>query len=312
MVLLASLIAALLVEAATWPASIALAAESASPEHAEAPPEAKARPALWTLRDEDTVVILFGHASALPEGTVWRSPDFDRWLAEADVVVLESISTGPAAVGQVQSAIRTLGFNEQGTMLTGTMDDIQVEALAGISNELGFPMETLERLRPWLASIQIGVLAAQRQGLDLANTPATVIATEAADNGAEIIALEGPADLIHLMAGLQDDEQVGLLMHSVIQLREDPDQIAQANSTWLAGDIDALAEIHHGRKGAWSSDKVYDLMLVDRNSKWREKIESLLESKTGVILVAVGAGHLAGPDSLVTMLSDAGWEVQRQ
>ncbi|QKG71766.1 TraB/GumN family protein [Erythrobacter mangrovi] len=311
MVLKASLTAALGTACALLVATPVLAGEPASTDQVEAPEPAMPQPALWTLRDEDTVVHLFGYASALPPGAAWRSPGFDDLLAHADIVVLESNSTDPAAASEVQSTVRSLGIIADGTTLSQKLGEAQAEELAAIAAGLGLPIAALDRLRPWLAAVQLGVVAAQRQGDDLANTPATVIASEAAANGTELVALEGPTDLMRRMASLPDDEQVSFLMHAARTIRDDPDQSARTNAAWLAGDVASLAGIFHG-DGAWSSKAVYDLMLVSRNVAWRQQIETLLESRTGSILVTIGAGHLAGPDSLVTMLTAAGWDVERE
>ena len=52
-------------------------------------------------------------------------------------------------------------------------------------------------------------------------------------------------------------------------------------------------------------------MLVKRNEAWAKNIAERMK-QPGVTFVAVGAGHLAGPDSLQKQLEKLGIEVQRQ
>ena len=57
------------------------------------------------------------------------------------------------------------------------------------------------------------------------------------------------------------------------------------------------------------SQPIYDVMMTDRNARWVPQITAMLE-EPGTVLIAVGAGHLAGEDSVVEMLRDAGYTVE--
>ena len=45
--------------------------------------------------------------------------------------------------------------------------------------------------------------------------------------------------------------------------------------------------------------------LLDRNKAWAEWVDNRLD-KPGTVFMAVGAGHLAGPDSVQRYLKDRG------
>ena len=60
---------------------------------------------------------------------------------------------------------------------------------------------------------------------------------------------------------------------------------------------------------AMVSRGAYDRLLTNRNAKWVPQIEAMLDAP-GTKLVAVGAGHLAGPDSVIKMLRDKGYTVE--
>ena len=53
-----------------------------------------------------------------------------------------------------------------------------------------------------------------------------------------------------------------------------------------------------------------DALMVQRNRNWTGWIERRMD-EPGVTLVAVGAGHLAGKDSVLAMLSQQGYRVRR-
>ena len=53
-----------------------------------------------------------------------------------------------------------------------------------------------------------------------------------------------------------------------------------------------------------------DAMLKDRNENWAGQIEAMLKG-SGVHFVAVGAGHIVGPDNLLDCLKLRGIEATR-
>ena len=59
----------------------------------------------------------------------------------------------------------------------------------------------------------------------------------------------------------------------------------------------------------FGTQESYDTLLTTRNENWVPGIKALLD-EPGTKLVAVGAAHLAGPDSVIKMLKDDGIKVQ--
>ena len=56
---------------------------------------------------------------------------------------------------------------------------------------------------------------------------------------------------------------------------------------------------------------LYEVLLVNRNADWAGQIETLLEG-SGTLFIAVGAAHLAGEDSVQSMLRARGINVERR
>jgi uncharacterized protein YbaP (TraB family) len=55
---------------------------------------------------------------------------------------------------------------------------------------------------------------------------------------------------------------------------------------------------------------LYAALLTNRNASWVSQIEGILAGK-GVSFMAVGAGHLIGPDSVIAMLEARGVTAER-
>ena len=81
-------------------------------------------------------------------------------------------------------------------------------------------------------------------------------------------------------------------------------------TAWMAGDVATLAKLIDQDIAANEPD-AYRALVVNRNIAWAKYIEQLLKG-SGVSFIAVGAGHLAGPDSVQAQLAKRGIEVQRE
>jgi hypothetical protein len=58
------------------------------------------------------------------------------------------------------------------------------------------------------------------------------------------------------------------------------------------------------------SPAMQQALIRQRNANWSKWIEQRME-QPGALMIAVGAGHLAGKDSVVEMLKKDGYKVRR-
>lgn len=100
-----------------------------------------------------------------------------------------------------------------------------------------------------------------------------------------------------------------MLYESALMLDESPQMLDQLVDEWADGDIAGIASLVASPDGVGFSGPVYESLLVERNRNWVPQIEAMLD-EPGSVLIAVGAGHLAGPDSVITMLRDKGYQVE--
>jgi uncharacterized protein len=84
--------------------------------------------------------------------------------------------------------------------------------------------------------------------------------------------------------------------------------MAQMQSAWKRGDqsvfVELLDQLHA------SSPDTYRMMFTERNARWADWIAARMQTP-GTVFVAVGAGHLAGNDSVLVRLAEKGIESQR-
>jgi uncharacterized protein YbaP (TraB family) len=84
--------------------------------------------------------------------------------------------------------------------------------------------------------------------------------------------------------------------------------MAEMQSAWKRGDQSVFVNMLDQLNRA--SPDTYRMMFTERNERWADWIRARMQAP-GTVFVAVGAGHLAGKDSLLVRLAERGILSQR-
>ena len=84
--------------------------------------------------------------------------------------------------------------------------------------------------------------------------------------------------------------------------------MADMQAAWKRGDQSVFVRMLDQLKAA--SPDTYRMMFTERNERWADWIRARTQTP-GTVFVAVGAGHLAGRDSLLVKLAERGLPSQR-
>jgi hypothetical protein len=84
--------------------------------------------------------------------------------------------------------------------------------------------------------------------------------------------------------------------------------MADMQASWKRGDQTVFVHMLEQLKAA--SPDTYRMMFTERNERWADWIRARMQTP-GTVFVAVGAGHLAGTDSLLVKLAERGLPSQR-
>ena len=103
--------------------------------------------------------------------------------------------------------------------------------------------------------------------------------------------------------------QIAFLVGTLDDLEKGLDLFDRLAKAWVDGDVDTIGQMSLDEMKA-KTPTVYEKLLVRRNIAWAEKIEKILKG-SGVQQIAVGAGHLAGPDSVQAQLAKRGIKVEK-
>jgi uncharacterized protein YbaP (TraB family) len=276
----------------------------ASAPAAEAKP---ASPAMWKVADADTTIYLFGTIHLLPKGTEWRSAAFDKAAAGADTLVVETVidESNPASfIGE----LRKLAMSDGLPPLADRVSPDKRAALEVAVAKLGARMEDFDKVETWAVAFELLGLQFRAIGLDPGSGVETTLKQQFANGGKLIDELETNAEQLSYFDGLSEEAQ-RLFLADVL---EDPAamkaQFGGMLQAWSKGDVPAIAKTFNSDLG--DSPELKDALLDRRNANWARWVKTRLD-RPGTVLVAVGAGHLAGDESVLTLLENQGLKVTR-
>lgn len=264
-------------------------------------------PVIWTLSDEDTTLYILGTVHLLRPDVVWRTEAIDDALTAADTIVFEADVNSQAAAADMMRFIAEEGMFTDGRQLTSLMNEAETAELNEALESLDLPLGAVQTMKPWFAAINLSVLQIQKDGYDPEAGVESILEAEATADGKAFAYLETVEQQLGRLARLPDDEQVAFLVSSVESIDEGADMLDLLVDEWADGDIKGLG-ILLANPDIIGSDEVYDALLKERNEDWVPLIKAMLE-EPGTRLIAVGAGHLAGEDSVITMLRNDGLTV---
>lgn len=255
--------------------------------------EAKdADPALWVVEDADTTVYLFGTVHALKPGLSWFDEAVRTAFDKSDELVLEMVEPDPATM---QGLILKIAVNLEGPTLTEKLPADKREAFAKAVTDVGAPVAALDRFDPWFAAVTLTVAGLPKLGYDQANGAEHVLGAAAKAAGKPVIGLETPEQQLGFFDTLAEPLQLKFLVSTIDDYPQMAGQLDAMVTNWAAGDPEKLAKVMNEELA--DTPEIAKVLLADRNARWADWIAQRMQ-KPGTVFLAVGAGHLAGPDSV--------------
>lgn len=258
-------------------------------------------PAVWLIEDGDTRIYLFGLLHRLGTDVEWRSPALDRAIGEADELVLELEAAG-ASPAPTPSALLA-----EARPLAERVSPDRRERLDRLIAATPFGPSAYDNLQSWAAAVMLLSFAPSDQPAPASGTISienllsrtfrssgrAVTALETADRQLEIFSTLSAADQQLLLEGVIDGTVRGV--------RGTPEN----HRRWASGDLAPLSEASAGMP-----QPIYERVYAARNRAWADWLERRL-AQPGTVLFAVGAGHLAGRESVQELLERRGLAARR-
>lgn len=280
----------------------ALIAACSSAGEANAP----VKPALWKVADADTTIYLFGTIHMLPPNYAWRTQAFDKALGTADELVLEVVlDKDPKKTAEIMTR---LGYAQGLPPLLDRVPADKRAALAKLIEQSRLPTATLDRMETWAAATTLAALTLRQANISATDGVERQLSTTFDAAGKPVGGLETTEQQLGYFDTLPEDVQRKFLV-SVIDSTVDAEaEFKKMMAAWSSGDTNRIATTFD--EELRFSPELAQVLLRQRNANWTDWVKQRLDTP-GTVLVAVGAGHLAGRDSVQEMLAREGIKVSR-
>lgn len=255
-----------------------------------------ADPALWLVKDGDTNIYLFGTIHFLKPGYSWFDEAVKAAYDRSSEVVLEINTPDPATAQAVSMRYMT---SSNGTLTSKLSPALKTKYEAGLA-KLGVPAAALDSFDPWAAALTVGLIPYLKAGFTPESGAEAVITAAAKASGKSLAQLETMDQQFGWFESMPLAQQLAFLDGSLDQIDGATASIDMLFDSWAKGDPDRLGNLMNEAMRA--TPELAKLLLADRNAKWAEWIDNRLD-RPGNVFVAVGAGHLAGNDSVQKMLA---------
>ena len=267
-----------------------------APEPTTETPAQAAEPFLWHVSSAAGSSYLFGTihlgigAQELPPVVMERLRQSQIAVFEADIRTMNAFALMSAGMyGEGESLEQHFESEAWGRL---------VEALPTI------PEVMLRQYRPWFLFTLISQsLLPMVEPMDLS------LMQTAELNLSELRFVETPDQQTAMLASISE----AVMVEQIIDWLDDP-AAAQEEATRLvaayrAGDVAAVESIVMDPEDVAKWPDLYETLIYARNAQWLGPVEELVQEGGG--FVAVGLGHLVGERSVVALLRERGYTVER-
>lgn len=262
-----------------------------------------ARPAMWQAKFGDSTVYLFGTVHLLPNDTDWRFPGLNDALSKSHALYIELTDDDQASM---TALVMRYGIDTEHPLST-LLSDSDNTALGKAAQLAGLPGGTtaLQPMKPWLAALTLAVAPLMKAGLDPAAGVDKQLQAQMVRAGKPVHGLETAEQQIRFLADLPEPLQIAFLRDTLRDVEKDKGELLSLIDSWKRGDVAAIAKLENDELKT-KEPALYQKLLVQRNQDWAVRIKDMLRQPGTTVFVAVGAAHLAGPDSVQAQLAKIG------
>jgi uncharacterized protein YbaP (TraB family) len=266
--------------------------------------QAAAEPAIWLVQSPTAKIYLFGTMHILPRKIEWLGPRTQAAFDASGTLFEE------ADVGMVQPQAMAHFMSQ------ATSPDIDLWRLLPPKSAAKFrdmlrachlPVNIVQHFRPWYAAMMPTVCQIINEGhFTTQDGPEAIFIARAKQQGKKIDFFETADEQMALLSGAPEKVQLAELEQAIDE--SDDGSLDAMETSWAAGDVAEMARLVV--KTRHENAELYHVVFVQRNAKFAARIAAMLRGQ-GTVFVAIGAGHLAGPDSVQAQLAKAGISAER-
>jgi len=266
-----------------------------------------AHPAVWKVSKGASTVYLFGTIHALPPHFEWETGAIKAAIAQSDRLVIEAVIDQDPT----KSAQALLRLGTATTRLPPVADRVAPKfrgRLAAMIQRSQLPAATLDTLKTWAVGMVLFGPSVAKLGVSAADGVEEQLKAEFRAAGKPIEGLETLDQQLGFFDTLTEPQQRAFLESVLDEHDDDASDFGKMIGAWSHGDERGIAASFD--KDMKKSDALRTVLIQRRDAHWADAIVARLATP-GTQLVAVGAGHLVGSDSVQAALAKLGYVATR-
>ena len=267
---------------------------------------ARARPAMWKLTDPDTTIYLFGTVHVLPGGTNWRTPRFEGAVRDSQELILEIADQHDKA--KVAEVYKRLAYSPDLPPILERVPAKKRPQLQAMIEKSKLPLAQLNMMETWAVAITLGASMYGEMGASVDDGVERQLTKSFTSSKKPINALETTEQQLGYFDTMPEATQRKLLVSILDDVKNAAADFKKMVGAWSSGNTRAIARTFDDELK--SSPEIASVLIDQRNAAWVEHLKARLD-QPGTVMVAVGAGHLAGDGSVVDLLKKQGIRVER-
>ena len=282
------------------------------------------RPAIWRIADDDTTIYLFGTFHALPEGFRWRTAKFNEIAAKADELVLETTQENLDTEDQMLAAYELGALMTNRAPTSSGISAANIGKWQSLASQSGFDYADFDGLPVFLSMVSLALTHLESMGSSELYGVEPSLEYEFQRTGRPILTIEDSTAILINVLKLDEKPMIAELDQHLAEWdgKEVADLIYGPAAIYGSGtsSFDAFKAEHSWAMGEkladmdWGDSEVNltlrRILLTERNDAWSHWLDDRLD-RPGNVLVAVGAGHFEGDDSVIALLQQRGIKVER-
>ncbi len=277
----------------------------------EAPPydlAEEATPALWRIDrgDETQGGYLFGTVHLLPQGIEWQTAPLERAMDQSNALVIEVLGADDAQ--RLTRAFHALAFSPGLPPVEARLPPDFDDELAAARDDVGAATFALDRMESWAAALTLASAQHDNLGLDRDQGVEARLQLRFAGQGKPVRELETIEQQLGAFDKMPEASQRRMLRDVVADTSDVRAEFEKLLQAWASGDIAGLVEASQG--GMMEAPDIREAILLKRNRAWALRIDRMVERGERPF-IAVGVGHLVGPDNVRELLAAEGYRVTR-
>lgn len=254
---------------------------------------------LWMITSDNLqdTSFLFGTMHLIQKEYYYFPENLEKLIASSETIVMEIVGEpNPMEVMKMMSL-------DEGSLFDMLSEEQGDSLLAWGQKNMNMSEDIFKssfgKMKPYAVSM-ITMTLAMQGGIESYEMEITDLMES---NKIEGVGLETMEEQIAFFDNFSDEEQVQMLMESIKDDEESEGQTKRMQQMYKRQNIDSLQIMITEESDAIGGKDTE--LLDDRNKNWIPKIEKLIAKKR--TFIAVGAGHLGGPQGVIRLLQKQGY-----